>query len=287
MKKILFAVLAIAFAGFYSCDKIEGPKREVISVDTSCHFDADASVPFKKTLIMEFTGHLCGNCPQASVYLNDTVHPKYDDSLVIISVHAGYFAAICTSTTGPCPGAAENANFLTDFTNAAGNEWYSYYGIASNPKGVVDGITSQSYQSWDGAIAGRLQVPAKVRLKVVNTFNEQSRNVRACVETKFMSSLSEDYKLSVLLTEDSIVDYQEWYGHAPEYYADYVHHHVLRAAFNTPLGTPIDASSDAPITSGYNITVDPAWNADRCYVVAFVYNTTTKEVIQVEEARIK
>jgi len=290
MKKILFALVALAVAGFFACDKIEGPTRENISIDTTCHFDADNSIPFKKTLIVEFTGHLCGNCPAASVYLNDTIEPRHADSLVIVSVHSGYFAAICTSSTGACPGGADNVNFLTDFTCEAGNDWYAYYGIAANPKGVVDGSVIPSYQSWDAAITGSLLVAPKVRLKIENTYNDQDRKVRACIETKFLNDMSEDYKLAVLLTEDSIVDYQVWYGHSPEYFADYMHHHVLRTAFNTSLGFPIASdttTANSSVTSGYYITLDPSWNADHCSVVAFVYSTTTKEVIQVEEAPIR
>jgi hypothetical protein len=292
MKKILFLIAFVAAAGFYACDKVEGPTRENVSIDTSCHFDADNSVPVKKTLMTEFTGHLCGNCPPASIYLSDTLKEKYGDSLVIVSIHSGYFACTCPSGNlcGSCPGGGENDHYLTDFTNQTSDDWYAYYGIVNNPKGVVDGAATLSYQTWDAAIANRLTVPAKVRIKILNTYTDADRRVRACVETKFLSNMTDDYKLSVLLTEDDIVDYQEWYNHAPQHVSDYVHHHVLRTAFNTSLGIPIASDTTAAntaITSGYNINLDPAWNADNCYVVAFVYNVTTNEVVQVEEVKVK
>jgi len=291
MKKLFFIIAFIAAAGFYACDKIEGPTRENISIDTTCHFDVDNSGTFKKTLMTEFTGHLCGNCPPASIYLSDTLKQKYGDSLVIISVHADFFACPCSEAScGPCPGEPDKSHYLTDFRCEAGNEWYPYYGIAANPKGVVDGVRIPSYQSWNAEIASRLLVTPEARIKILNTYTESDRKVRTCIETKFLSNMSEVYKLLVVLTEDDIVDYQEWYNHNPVHVPDYVHHHVLRGSFNTSFGVPVASdttNANASVTSGYSMTLDPSWNADNCSVVAFVYNEATKEVIQVEEAKIK
>ncbi|CAN5390508.1 hypothetical protein BH11BAC1_BH11BAC1_13880 [soil metagenome] len=130
----------------------------------------------------------------------------------------------------------------------------------------------------------------KARIRIQTTYTDSQKKLRACIETKFLEDLTGDYKLSVVLTEDSIIDWQVWYGHNPELVPDYFHHHMLRTALNTSFGVNV-ASGATPINttvvSGYTIELDPSWNPDHCAVVAFVYNATTREVLQVEEMKIK
>src|SRR4051812_5513690 len=98
MKRILlffalcapFLILLIA-----SCDKIEAPYREPVPVNDFCTTGIEDSIPHKKVLVEDYTGHLCGNCPAAGIYLNDTLKSVYNHCLVIISVHAGFFAGTC------------------------------------------------------------------------------------------------------------------------------------------------------------------------------------------------
>lgn len=294
MKKIFFASAFIALLGFYACDKIDGPKREEVVVNDFCQTGIADSVTHKKVLVEDYTGHLCGNCPAAGVYLNDTLKEIYGHCIVVVSVHAGFFSHVCPNS--PCPGNQPAGSFLTNFSTATGEAWNTFFGITGNPKGMVDrtgyssGTHSKAYNAWAPAIAAELAKAADASLTIDPNFNDANRSLSVNVNTTFLNALSGDYKLQVVLTEDSLIDWQEWYNHSPEFVEDYVHHHVLRDAINSTWGEDIvtgNAGAGTSVVKNYSYTVNNAWNADHCSVVAFVYNAATYEVIQVEEAEIK
>ena len=56
-----------------------------------------------------------------------------------------------------------------------------------------------------------------------------------------------------------------------------VHHNVFRKFLTVTAGEDIDLSTGTA-TASYTYDVDPAWNADEIYVIAWVMNPTTKEI---------
>ncbi len=294
MKKISALLIVISFVFIYSCDDVDGPFKENPVVSDYCKTGIADSVTHKKVLAEDYTGHLCGNCPDAGVYLNDTLKQTYGHCLVVVSVHAGFFAHVCPNA--PCPGNQPAGSFLANYSSTVGEDWNTFFGITGNPKGMVDrigypgGTHSKAYSAWAPAIASELTKQATAKLQINNSYNSLTRNLSSTIQSDFLSNLTGDYKLQVVLTEDSIIDWQEWYNHTPEYVPDYVHHHVLRDALNSSWGETIAAGSAAvgtSVTKNYSYTVNNNWNADYCYVVAFIYNNTSKEIIQVEEAKIR
>jgi hypothetical protein len=302
MKKIflpitLFSIISII--AFQSCDKIEPPYREQVNVDTSCSFTPVSGGAYRKVLAEEFTGHLCGNCPPASIYLSDTLKPRYGDSLVVIAIHAKSFADVCP-TAFACPGTQPAGSFTSDYRCDAGENWYTLYNTSAvNPIFMVNRISwtpttithLKQKNQLVTAISSQLLTLATARLRIQNSFEDSSRKLRSCIETKFLAYLTGTFKLQVVLTEDSIIDWQLWYGHNPsEDVPDYIFHHVLRTSLNTSFGAALVSgtiASDSTLVTGYNYVIPQNWNADQCHVVAFVYNDATKEVIQVEESKVK
>lgn len=302
MKKVLSFILAAVLISIFACDKIDGPTRENIAVDTTCQFTEDNSVPVKKVLVEDYTGHTCGSCPPAGIILNDLMRANYGDKLVVITVHAGEYAEPCPGG-GPCPNvdtveyppATYPNPFAADYRTAAGDEWNTFFGVSFYPAGMVDrtGYPNDHLKPkdiWNAKAQAQLNLAPKVRIRIQNTYSESDRKLRACIETKFLEAMNGDYKLSVVLTEDSIVDWQVWYTHNPEHVFDYVHHHSMRASLNSSFGVNVatgTTEANSKVVNGYSITLDPSWNADHCAVVAFVYNAATYEVLQVEEVKIK
>jgi hypothetical protein len=294
MKKIIFLIPALVIFAIYSCDKIDGPTRESVSIDTTCSFEDDNTPAIKKVLVEDFTGHNCGNCPEGGIILNDSMRHKYNDRLVVITVHAGDYANICPGMS-TCPPNAPAGSFAMDYKTTTGNEWNTFFGVFFYPAGMVDRIDHPNdhlkpKDSWDEDAQARLNLPAKARIKIVNTYNDNDRKVRTCIETKFLEDLAGDYKLSVVLTEDSVIDWQVWYGHNPELVPNYVHHHLLRATLNTDYGVVVGTSStvaETAVVNGYSLILDSAWNEDQCSIVAFIYDATTFEVMQVEEVKVR
>jgi hypothetical protein len=297
--KIKYFIAVAAFALMqYGCDKVDAPYREEVVAPDFCSTGIDDSIPNKKVLVEDYTGHGCGNCPDAGIYLNDTLKPLYNHCLVVISVHAGFFAGTCPNAlvclSMPNPPAG---SFETDFNTVPGSAWNTFFGISGNPKGMVDridypnGSHSKTYNAWGPAIATELEKDAKAKIKISNSFNQASNSVNVSVESEFVDNLQGDYKLQVVITEDSLIDWQLWYNHQPdEYVPDYIHRHVLRDGLNTTWGETISTGAVAKgtiVTKNYNYTINSSWNVNHCNIVAFIYDDATKEVLQVEEQPVK
>jgi len=299
MKKVLFPLLCFLFIAtvlFQSCDKATPPFRETISIDTSCSFSPLGGGADRKILVEEFTGHLCGNCPPTSIYISDTLKPRYGDSVVVIAIHAKYFADVCPGAAA-CSGSLPPNSFTKDFRCDAGEKWYEFYNSAlTNPICMVNSVgypTShlKSKSQLAGLVNGQLAANvARACIRIQNTYNESSRRLSSCIESKFLTYLSDTFKLQAVLTEDSIVNWQLWYGHTPESDSTFIFHHMLRGTMNTNFGTVLTSGSvtpDSTVKTGFFYDIPSDWNADQVHVVAFIYNDATKEVIQVEEAKIK
>ena len=121
------------------------------------------------------------------------------------------------------------------------------------------------------------------------------------ITDKLLQAVSGTYNLTVVLTEDSVIDWQVWYPpHVPQNVPDYVHRHVLRGAItNDPLGEQIFTGSAAvndSVISPYTLNllnissinpVNPTLNIDHCSIIAFVSDSTSREIFQVEEKKVQ
>lgn len=282
----------VAFVG---CDKVDAPYRETVVVNDYCKTGIEDSVEHKKVLVEDYTGHLCGNCPYAGVFLNDTLKPIYGHCMVVISVHAGFFAGTCPNAIA-CPGNQPAGAFTTNFTCATGNTWNTFFGVTGNPKGMIDRIDYPNRthvkpkEAWATSVANRIELASKVRLRIENTYTPGTRNVDVRVTGNLLENLPGDYKLQVVLTEDSLIDWQEWYNHTPEYVPDYLHRHVLRDAVNSTWGENFvvgSAPAGSTVIKNYSYAIGNAFNVDHCNIVAFIYDANTYEVLQVEEKAVR
>ena len=157
---------------------------------------------------------------------------------------------------------------------------------------------------WKDTVKALLTKAPDALLKITNTYDAASRKLTTDIKCSFLNTLSGSYNLVVLLTQDSIKAPQEYNGtggdpawHSPTE-SDYWHMHVLRACISDGTGTVSGAGVDVgSFTKGTSVTktfsfdvptmvVNIPLDAKHCNVVAFIYNTTTKEVIQAEEAKL-
>jgi hypothetical protein len=313
MKKNIVAGILIlsALIVVHSCDKIEPPYREanagiagtndstvIINGDTII-FPADASTTVQKILGEDYTGHLCGNCPDAGLLMDDTMKSIYGDRLVIVSVHAGSNALPCPDVGAPCPGtAAPPGAFSTNFINATGTDWDNFFGIsaAGNPNGMIDrkGYPASNIvrpDNWAARIQTEAALSPDIKIRIINHYNATTHELKTAVQAKFLANTTGTYKLQVVLTEDSIVDWQEWDPpHAVEFDSTYVQRYVLRGGMNGSFGAVIADGSQTPGTikiNGFSYSLNSNWNASHCKVVAFVYDAANYGVQQVEEKVIQ
>ena len=288
MKKIL-SILAVSFLmmGMVACDIID-EKDYIINpgngggdpVQPGDDPEGPGSNEFttsKCVLLEDYTGVRCNNCPAAGeIALN--IQKQYGHSVVVLGVHSGFLSM-------PIGG-------YPDFTTTEGAAWYNFFGFDSNPIGTVNrklngGVYAFPSTEWTDAVASTLQEEATVAMASNVEYDDATRNLKVDVISKALVELPDTYSLAVCIMEDSIVGKQLLPSGNDD---NFVHRHVFRGSINGTWGEDINSAAiaaDEEIKKSYSITLNEAFNADQCYIIAYVANSDTKEVLQVIEKKIK
>jgi hypothetical protein len=242
----------------------------------------------RKILIEKFTGHYDGH----GVIASDTfqnIQQRYPGNVIGITIHSGYLAKVF-----PAP-------FDADFHCNEGDSYSNFMGVTVNPIGTVNRIgypnrVLKNYtREWSTLTDSMIGLPAVATLKITNQYNSTTRLLNTSVQCNFLGSLTGNYKLVVLLTEDNVIAPQKDYTLPDPHIAfQFSQRHVLRDGIT---GTWGDLLNTGPVTKtdsviknySYNLPVTfngMAPNANHCHVIAYIYNTSTYEVLQAEEMKI-
>jgi hypothetical protein len=241
----------------------------------------------RNIFIEDYTGHTCGNCPQAAMMIT-SLKAIYKERVISMAVHAGHFA-------DPYP---PQAPFYTyDFRTPVGDELDDHFNIsnAGNPNGMVNrkkynGNIIVSYPDWDDYVYAIVASgkPPDAGIKIENTYSASDSTLNIKVKSGFFNNLSSTYKLCVFLIEDSIQNWQKKYPPlTPLDDSTYWHRDVLRGSANGTWGDILSPSTKGTIIEkNYSMTVKNEYRAAYCKVVAFIYEETTEEILQSKEAPI-
>ena len=272
----LFLLLFIS-----ACDKIEPPYK------TSSTDNTD-TLPKRKFLLEEFTGHTCPNCPQGAI-IAQQLKSLYGERLVLISIHYADFAE---------PGIGE---FAYDFRSSTGNEIGAFFSPQAFPAGLVSrtGWTSSQNlavldkDAWGAKIESLKNIAPLVSIEMTNTYEAGTKTVNSVVEVDALENFSGIYKIAAYITEDSIVHAQVTQNdpeHTDNIIHDYVHRHVLRGAMNSTWGDTLvsgNTASGEQFVNNFSSVLNAAWNENHCYVVVIVYDASNYEIMQVAEKMVK
>lgn len=289
MRSILSVIfISLLAIGFIACDKVKDPliKKQVAVGSTFDTVTNAAVANYKKILLEDYTGHRCGNCPAAAV-LATTLHDRYKDTLVVIAVHAGYFAKT-------------NPQFPTSYTTTVGNDWDGTGGFnvssIGNPNGMVNrkvypGFTLVHKDTWETTVGIAKNDPMIVKIDLKSMYDKTARALNVETKLTFVATYTNNVKLSLVLTEDGIVGDQLDYSKNPDHVEDYDFEHMLRDAVNGSWGETVKTAPIAPLSTvtklNSNFSVNSAFNDANLSLVAFAYDEVTKEVLQVEKIKIR
>jgi hypothetical protein len=280
MKKMKKAIYILAVIGLIlgACDKIEEPY--LVKTDGSGPAPGEK---VRKIILEEITGHICVNCPEATLLAND-LKQVFGEQLILLSIHAGDLAK------------PENAPFEADYRTPTGTALYNFFQFEFVPTGMVNrtpygGGIALFKDSWEPAIQELIDLPPEVYIEIENTYNENTRDLEIHIHSEFLADLTKTCNLSVFIIESGIVSAQK--NNKPDIgptpiWADYEHNHILRSSLN---GTWGDELVDQPtagtiITKDYAVTLNTAWDAANCAIIALVLDAETNEVLQAEEMHI-
>jgi hypothetical protein len=290
MKNFIYTILIVSgFLIIQSCDKIDPPYKESTNIPPPVLNPQD-----QKILVEDYTGHTCGNCPKAARTAQG-LKSIYGDRLVIMSVHAGYYAQLETNP---------DSSYSYDFRTPVGNDLdapsaQGGFGIsnAGNPNGMVNrkfynGNRIAAYGSWGTHVQDIVDsnILANGSLVIENSYNSSSRELNTTVKSAIFNDLTKTYKLCVYLIEDSVKNWQKDYdpNFPPLNNPNYWHRDVLRASLNGTWGDLISpVGSGIAITNQYSITINSTYRESYCKIIAFIYDDATKEIVQVEEKAIQ
>ena len=323
-RPLLFITLAAALVN--SCDYVEVPQpNNGSSAAVNCPVPVFPAITnhIRRVLLEDYTGHTCGNCPPAAAQAA-TLLGQYQDSLIVVAVHTGYYGYPCPPAAPPAGAGATDYQY--DYRTMASKDYDDKFGmqLLGLPQGMVSRIDyasggiCKSWGNWAAKVDSLVQTPPQAELQVINNYNLATRKLCTHIRFEALAPLPDDYKLVVMLIQDSISDYQ-LVGATTT--AGYMHRHMIRDIVNvsgntagegwgTVLGNNF-ATGDTLINSyGYNVPSDissflpvppsptvPATtavtivDAAHCYIVAFIYNATLGspteyQVIQAAEAKL-
>lgn len=294
MKRVVHITLLIFLIVIISCDKIDNPYPKTVSVP----IDTSTETHVRRVLLEDFTGHDCPNCPSAQREAEKLIKDpptSYGDRLLVLAIHAGFFA----SPKGGC--------LTYDFRTTVGTSMDAFFKPTLYPRGMVNRKDFPANQhmkpfgSWATEIASLIDLPPDMDITIQNTYSSTNRKLDIAIESEFLTQQTGDFKIVVLLTEDSIIQCQ---NDAGTIVTDYVHMHVLRDAINGSGGQWGDNLTSGTINPGakfvtnltYTIPTSPN-NIDPAHarVIAFVYDDSNpappdvsryKQILQVGEAKV-
>lgn len=248
----------------------------------------------KNILLEDFTGHQCGYCPGAAKKITELLEiPKYAERVIPVAVYC----------SGPFNTHFPNADkFYYDFTTKQGIEVDLSYGMSSSlPNGLVNRTAYNNevivgFPKWQQAIDKQLEEPAVAWVDVHTSYsNDDNRYLTIDSRVKMLENYPNPINLNVVVIENGIVNWQKDYSQDPSEVEDYVHNHVLRYnndVYNRNLfGTwGIDLKSNQAgadeikrVTTTLNST---DWNINNLYAIAYIYDATTREILQVNKTKI-
>ncbi|MFW5781109.1 MAG: Omp28 family outer membrane lipoprotein [Bacteroidota bacterium] len=262
-----------------SCDKIDPPYTT-----ESLNQDTGQVEVVRNILLEEFTGHQCPNCPEG-ISTSQTLKDFYGDQLIIVSIHAGFFARPTGST------------FEYDFRTGEGEELNAYFGVDRNPMGLVnrkqyDGSLLLGHTAWGSAITEFTGNDPLFRINI--TYQESGSDQHSDIDVMVtaLQSLDQVYHLVVLVTEDKIVKPQKTNNPNIEdgVIMDFEHNHVLRKSLTNIWGDALNESSieaNEQFTESYSISLEEEWVRANCHIVAYILDSETLEVMQAIEAPLQ
>lgn len=254
-----------------ACDIIDEDER-IIETD-KLHFTN------KVTLLEDFTGHKCVNCPVAA---EETARLEEwcEGHLVVVSIHAGSYA----NTAGSA--------WKTDFRTEAGEAYHDYFKPDGYPAAMVDRfapngkVTNNNVPTWSSQVIGRLaeESPVEIKLDAVWLPGMEEMKVRAAVD--LLRPVEEELALQVWVIEDNISAAQLMPDNTIN--TTYLHRHVFRDAVNGIWGERIGEgmAEGFSFTKEYRYRPDISWKKKDLQVVAFVYDRSSKVILQAVKAAI-
>ena len=275
LRNIFIGILLLLFS---ACEVIPGDERDQVIFTPT-----DSSAVKRTSLLIEYSGWKCINCPTAAEEAH-RLKEQYGEQLVVVVMHpesnpnTGY-----TSSSGKvdesvkryiCPeadsiylmmGGTKETPFPTGNVNMVKNETDGYF---------------NKWENWATLVSQAYSTPRPILMNQEVNGIADSKEITVTVDITNVDTKAFEATLQVWLTEDSIIGKQQG---APDP-KNYVHNHLMRASISPIWGNvvPIEAHMTQQIV--YEYTLPENVVKENCNIVSIV--SIKGEVVQAKETKI-
>ena len=238
------------------------------------------STSFKRTsLLIEFSGWRCVNCPNAAEVAHG-LKEQYGEELVVVVMHPE-----------SNPNTRHNNKPALNYTCPEADSIYVMMGGTNTtpfPTGNVNMVKDATkgyfndFDLWGTMISQAYANPKPVIVGQNVKGTADSRDIDIVIDITNAGSEGLDMILQVWLTEDSVMGSQK----KPEGTdKNYAHNHLLRASISALWGDAVRVEAQEKAQMTYQYTLPEKVVKENCNVVALV--SVNGEVIQAAENKIR
>lgn len=283
--KILISVLVLGILSTSSCDKIDPIIPLTVQYNSAKYGPAPTfenatdDMIVQRVLLEEFTGHLCGFCPPATVIAESIKENNYEN-VSLVAVHSGSLAQTQTD------------HFTMDWTCEEGDIYFGQLDEQSNPLGRVNRAPGQSdilpASLWETIVNGEMAQDPDAVIQMKANYQAADGELNVHVFTEFLNDLTGDIQLAVLITESHLFGDQKDYNLDPDLIEDYEFNYMLRGSITGALGVPLESDPLAGTNRqiDYTYEFNPDWVVENCHAVAIAFYSSTGEVVNVSEIHL-
>lgn len=222
----------------------------------------------KMVLVEEATATWCSWCPRGEVYMAYMAE-KYPDHFIGVAVHGGDPMAVPAYSWGL--GAV----------------------VSGYPSITVDRVSDIDPVEVEEDFLDRVLIAPKAVLTVGSDYIEGATSMNVSITADFKETISGDYRLALVIVEDSVTGTGSDYDQANSYSgglfgemggyedlpnpipaADMVYNHVARSILpdfdGVPESFPMDVAEGEIYAIGFEVEIDTEWDLDKIHLVGLL-----------------
>jgi hypothetical protein len=278
ISNFFFGGIFLAFS-LMSCEEENPPIKftERPLLDTT-YMSAVPSAQTKKVFLADVTGVRCNNCPRAAQKAFD-FEAANPGRIEIVAIYPTYKPL---SNPWGDPYDTLNTQDADDLANSVGV-------VSALPSGIIDNMLYNGKRlidenSWSVVLDGQLAKTSPINIDINARWLTTENKGRIEVKATANKAIANGVSWVIAILEDDIVGKQSIATGTDE---NYTFKHVLRKIVNSPLGDPLQTPMVAGFTTEkhYYIPRVAKWKPENLSCMVWVFDNTTKEILQVNKVK--
>lgn len=271
MKKIVLIICAVL--ALSACELIPD-NEQIIEVFTP----ADTSQIKRASLLIEYSGWMCVNCPTAAEVAHQ-LKEQYGEQLIVVVMHPE-----------SNPNTRHNNKPALNYTCPEADSIYIMMGGTSTtafPTGNINMLKNDTksyftdFSIWEKFISQAYSTPKPLLIGQDVKGTADSKEIDITIDLTNAGSELLEATLQVWLTEDSVMGSQKKFEGTDKNYA---HNHLMRASISPLWGDIMPLESHMTKQVKYEYSLPDKVVKENCNIVALV--SVNGEVVQAAETKI-